>query len=135
MEIIGLIAEYNPFHNGHLYQINKIKELYQDSIIILILNIIPPATITSKVTISPRITAIVLENLCLSFLLILCVVFTAFIILLLLHVRQIKIALILWSIMPEHIFRTYILFLLIYNNIPISKMEEFSEHLFAVFSL
>ncbi len=38
MEIIGLIAEYNPFHNGHLYQINKIKELYPDSIIILILN-------------------------------------------------------------------------------------------------
>lgn len=38
MEIIGLIAEYNPFHNGHLYQLNKIKELYPDSIIILILN-------------------------------------------------------------------------------------------------
>lgn len=38
MEIIGLIAEYNPFHNGHLYQINKIKELYPDSLIILILN-------------------------------------------------------------------------------------------------
>lgn len=38
MEIIGLIAEYNPFHNGHLYQINKIKELYPDSIIILVLN-------------------------------------------------------------------------------------------------
>lgn len=38
MEVIGLIAEYNPFHNGHLYQLNKIKELYPDSIIILILN-------------------------------------------------------------------------------------------------
>ena len=38
MEVIGLIAEYNPFHNGHLYQINKIKELYPDSIILLILN-------------------------------------------------------------------------------------------------
>lgn len=38
MEVIGLIAEYNPFHNGHLYQINKIKELYPNSIIILILN-------------------------------------------------------------------------------------------------
>lgn len=38
MEIIGIIAEYNPFHNGHLYHINKIKELYPDSIIILILN-------------------------------------------------------------------------------------------------
>ena len=38
MEVIGLIAEYNPFHNGHLYQINKIKEMYPDSLIILILN-------------------------------------------------------------------------------------------------
>ena len=38
MEIIGIIAEYNPFHNGHLYHINKIKELYPDSLIVLILN-------------------------------------------------------------------------------------------------
>lgn len=38
MKIIGIIAEYNPFHNGHLYHINKIKELYPDSTIILILN-------------------------------------------------------------------------------------------------
>lgn len=38
MEIIGVIAEYNPFHNGHLYQLEKIKEKYQNSIIILILN-------------------------------------------------------------------------------------------------
>ena len=38
MEIIGVIAEYNPFHNGHLYQINKIRELYPDSIIIVVLN-------------------------------------------------------------------------------------------------
>ena len=36
MEIIGIIAEYNPFHKGHLYQINKIKELYPESIIIVI---------------------------------------------------------------------------------------------------
>lgn len=38
MNIIGIICEYNPFHNGHLYHINKIKKLYKDSIIILILN-------------------------------------------------------------------------------------------------
>ena len=38
MEIIGLIVEYNPFHNGHLYQINKIKEMYPNSLIILVLN-------------------------------------------------------------------------------------------------
>ena len=24
---IGLICEYNPFHNGHIYHINKMKEL------------------------------------------------------------------------------------------------------------
>lgn len=34
MKIIGIIAEYNPFHNGHLYQINKIKEKYPESILI-----------------------------------------------------------------------------------------------------
>ena len=26
MKITGIIAEYNPFHNGHAYQIAKIKE-------------------------------------------------------------------------------------------------------------
>ena len=36
MNIIGVIAEYNPFHNGHIYQIKKIKELYKDSIIIAV---------------------------------------------------------------------------------------------------
>ena len=34
MKVIGIIAEYNPFHNGHLYQINKIKELYPDFLLI-----------------------------------------------------------------------------------------------------
>lgn len=34
MKIIGIITEYNPFHNGHLYQINKIKERYPNSILI-----------------------------------------------------------------------------------------------------
>ena len=38
MKVIGIIAEYNPFHNGHLYQINKIKELYPDSIIIAVVS-------------------------------------------------------------------------------------------------
>ena len=38
MKIIGIIAEYNPIHLGHIYQINKIKELYPNSIIILITN-------------------------------------------------------------------------------------------------
>ena len=38
MKIIGIIAEYNPFHNGHIYQINKIKEMYPDSLIIAIIS-------------------------------------------------------------------------------------------------
>lgn len=38
MKIIGIIAEYNPFHNGHLYQINKIKEKYPDSILIVVVS-------------------------------------------------------------------------------------------------
>ena len=38
MKIIGIIAEYNPFHLGHLHQINKVKELYPDSIIIIIVS-------------------------------------------------------------------------------------------------
>ena len=36
--IIGIVCEYNPFHNGHLYHINKIKELYKDSTIILVMS-------------------------------------------------------------------------------------------------
>lgn len=38
MNKIGIICEYNPFHNGHIYHINKIKELYPDSMIILVLS-------------------------------------------------------------------------------------------------
>ncbi len=38
MEVIGIVAEYNPFHNGHIYHLKKIKEMYPDSIIILALN-------------------------------------------------------------------------------------------------
>ena len=37
MRAIGIIAEYNPFHNGHLYHINKIKELYPDHSIVLVM--------------------------------------------------------------------------------------------------
>ena len=38
MKIIGLIAEYNPFHLGHQYQIKKIKEMFPNSIIIAIIS-------------------------------------------------------------------------------------------------
>ena len=35
MKVIGIVTEYNPFHNGHLYQINKIKEMFPDSLIVI----------------------------------------------------------------------------------------------------
>jgi len=38
MNKIGIICEYNPFHNGHLYHIKKIKEMYPDSMIVLIMS-------------------------------------------------------------------------------------------------
>jgi len=38
MNKIGIICEYNPFHNGHIYHIEKIKEMYPDSIIILVMS-------------------------------------------------------------------------------------------------
>ena len=38
MNIIGVICEYNPFHNGHLYHINKIKEMFPESTIVLVMS-------------------------------------------------------------------------------------------------
>ena len=37
METVGIIAEYNPFHNGHLYHLEKIKELYPSATIVLVM--------------------------------------------------------------------------------------------------
>ena len=34
--IVGIIAEYNPFHNGHLYHLEKVKEMFPNSPIILV---------------------------------------------------------------------------------------------------
>ena len=33
---IGIVAEYNPFHNGHLYQIKKIKEIFGEDVLIVV---------------------------------------------------------------------------------------------------
>ena len=38
MKAVGIIAEYNPFHNGHLYHLNKVKELYPDYATVLIMS-------------------------------------------------------------------------------------------------
>ncbi|MCR5702093.1 MAG: nucleotidyltransferase family protein [Lachnospiraceae bacterium] len=35
MKHVGIIAEYNPFHNGHFYQISKVKAMFPDKKIIV----------------------------------------------------------------------------------------------------
>ncbi len=35
---VGIICEYNPFHNGHLYHLNKIKEMFDNPTIILVMS-------------------------------------------------------------------------------------------------
>ena len=34
MAVFGIIAEYNPFHNGHFYQINKIKQSGDHTVVV-----------------------------------------------------------------------------------------------------
>lgn len=38
MKAVGIICEYNPFHNGHLYHINEIKKQFPNNPIILVLS-------------------------------------------------------------------------------------------------
>ena len=38
MKITGLITEYNPFHNGHLYHLQKAKELTDADAIIVVMS-------------------------------------------------------------------------------------------------
>lgn len=38
MKKVGIICEYNPFHNGHKYHLEKIKEMYPNSLIILVMS-------------------------------------------------------------------------------------------------
>ncbi len=38
MEKVGIICEYNPFHNGHIYHLKKIKEMFPNCFITLILS-------------------------------------------------------------------------------------------------
>lgn len=35
---VGIIAEYNPFHNGHMYHLEKVKEMYPDEEIVLVMS-------------------------------------------------------------------------------------------------
>ncbi len=38
MKVLGIIVEYNPFHNGHIYHINKAKELTQADYVIAVMS-------------------------------------------------------------------------------------------------
>lgn len=38
MKYIGIIAEYNPFHNGHKYQADKVREIFPESAIIAVMS-------------------------------------------------------------------------------------------------
>ena len=38
MQTIGVICEYNPFHNGHLYHLNYIKDKYKDAYVIAVMS-------------------------------------------------------------------------------------------------
>ncbi len=38
MNVTGVIAEYNPFHNGHAYQIQKAKELSRADYVIVVMS-------------------------------------------------------------------------------------------------
>ncbi len=38
MKVVGIVAEFNPFHNGHLYLLNKAKEMFDNAIYILIMS-------------------------------------------------------------------------------------------------
>jgi len=38
MNIIGIIVEYNPLHNGHVYHFNKIKELENPDLIVAVMS-------------------------------------------------------------------------------------------------
>lgn len=35
MEAVGIIAEYNPFHNGHLYQLRQVKRRFPHSVVVV----------------------------------------------------------------------------------------------------
>ena len=38
MKIVGLIAEYNPFHNGHLYHIKRAKEITGADAVVVVMS-------------------------------------------------------------------------------------------------
>ncbi|MDN2452622.1 nucleotidyltransferase [Lactobacillus sp. UCMA15818] len=38
MDIVGIVTEYNPLHNGHLYQINEVKKRFPNAVIVVVMS-------------------------------------------------------------------------------------------------
>ncbi len=38
MKVLGITAEYNPFHNGHLYQLQKTREMTGADFVIIVMS-------------------------------------------------------------------------------------------------
>lgn len=38
MTVVGIIAEYNPFHNGHLYQLREIRRHFPNAVIVVVMS-------------------------------------------------------------------------------------------------
>lgn len=54
MRVIGIIAEYNPFHNGHEYLIARVKELVGDPRALVMVVMSGPFTQRGEVSILPK---------------------------------------------------------------------------------
>ena len=37
-DVVGIICEYNPFHNGHVYHLSKVKEMFPNSLVVLVMS-------------------------------------------------------------------------------------------------
>ncbi|MBO7448933.1 MAG: nucleotidyltransferase family protein, partial [Clostridiales bacterium] len=54
MRVIGIIAEYNPFHNGHEYLIKKAREIVADPRAIVLVVMSGPFTQRGLPSILPK---------------------------------------------------------------------------------
>ena len=34
----GIICEYNPFHNGHIYHLKEVRKIIKDDLLVLVLS-------------------------------------------------------------------------------------------------
>ncbi|MEG0663017.1 MAG: nucleotidyltransferase family protein, partial [Anaerovoracaceae bacterium] len=38
MRVVGIVAEYNPMHNGHIYHLNKAREISKADFVVAIMS-------------------------------------------------------------------------------------------------